>query len=215
MLLLETAPDGRRNWDFRPRLPRWRWRRRVAQAEPDRPARRHLHFPQREQRRREHAGRRQSRSRRAGRGPRRSSSAPPAPSSSGRSASRAAWGRSTSCAVRRTPTRSRSRRASPTATSTSAPPPPAAGSRRHRGDVELHWPPARRSRGGVRADAAPLPELRAAGELTSGEGDWALKALKLRLGQSDVEGGVAFSTRGPVPYAAPISVEPHRPRRSR
>jgi len=47
----------------------------------------------------------------------------------------------------------------------------------------------------------PLPELRAAGELTSGEGDWALKALKLRLGQSDVEGGVAFSTRGPVPYA--------------
>jgi len=47
----------------------------------------------------------------------------------------------------------------------------------------------------------PLPELRAAGEITGGNGDWAVKALTVRLGRSDVEGGIALSTRGLVPYA--------------
>jgi uncharacterized protein involved in outer membrane biogenesis len=47
----------------------------------------------------------------------------------------------------------------------------------------------------------PLPELRAAGELTGGDGEWTLKALTVRLGQSDVEGSVALSMREAVPYA--------------
>ena len=45
----------------------------------------------------------------------------------------------------------------------------------------------------------PLPELHAAGELSGGDGEWAIKALTASLGRSDVEGGVALSTRGPVP----------------
>jgi AsmA family protein len=47
----------------------------------------------------------------------------------------------------------------------------------------------------------PLPEFRAAGELTGGDGEWAVTALTVKLGQSDIEGGIALSTRGVVPYA--------------
>ena len=46
-----------------------------------------------------------------------------------------------------------------------------------------------------------LPELHAAGTLIGGSGDWALPALTVKLGQSDVEGGITLSTRSAVPYA--------------
>jgi AsmA family protein len=47
----------------------------------------------------------------------------------------------------------------------------------------------------------PLPELRADGELIGGGGDWTVRALSVRLGRSDLEGGIVLSTHGPLPYA--------------
>jgi len=49
----------------------------------------------------------------------------------------------------------------------------------------------------------PLPELpvfRGTAELTGGNGDWALKAMSLKLGQSDLEGGIAVNTNTKVPH---------------
>ena len=47
----------------------------------------------------------------------------------------------------------------------------------------------------------PLPELHAGGELTGGGGDWTVRGLTVKLGQSDLEGGVVLSTQGRLPYA--------------
>lgn len=46
----------------------------------------------------------------------------------------------------------------------------------------------------------PLPDFRATGELTGGNGDWTLKALSAKLGASDLEGGIEADLRGKVPY---------------
>lgn len=49
----------------------------------------------------------------------------------------------------------------------------------------------------------PLPELpdfRGTAELTGGNGDWALKALTIALGKSDLEGGIAIDTNAKVPH---------------
>jgi uncharacterized protein involved in outer membrane biogenesis len=49
----------------------------------------------------------------------------------------------------------------------------------------------------------PLPELpdfRCTSQLTGGNGKWALKALTVKLGKSDLEGGLAIDTNAKVPY---------------
>ncbi len=46
----------------------------------------------------------------------------------------------------------------------------------------------------------PLPDFRATGELTGGNGAWTLKALTMALGHSDIEGGIAVNTEGKLPY---------------
>jgi uncharacterized protein involved in outer membrane biogenesis len=45
----------------------------------------------------------------------------------------------------------------------------------------------------------PLPDFRATGVLTGGDGDWVLKALTAKLGTSDLEGGIEIDMRGKVP----------------
>ncbi|HKW53836.1 MAG TPA: AsmA family protein, partial [Stellaceae bacterium] len=47
----------------------------------------------------------------------------------------------------------------------------------------------------------PLPELHADGELVGGDGDWAVRGLTVRLGRSDLEGGIKLSTHGRLTYA--------------
>ena len=51
------------------------------------------------------------------------------------------------------------------------------------------------------ATLPPLPDFRAAGDLKGGHGEWALNALTVKLGRSDVEGAIALDARGAVPYA--------------
>jgi AsmA family protein len=47
----------------------------------------------------------------------------------------------------------------------------------------------------------PLPELQAGGELIGGGGDWTVSGLTVKLGQSDLEGSIVLSTHGRLPYA--------------
>ena len=47
----------------------------------------------------------------------------------------------------------------------------------------------------------PLPELRAEGELSGGGGDWTVQALTVKLGRSDIKGQAVLSTEGRVPSA--------------
>jgi uncharacterized protein involved in outer membrane biogenesis len=54
----------------------------------------------------------------------------------------------------------------------------------------------------AKAVGVPLPQLpdfRGTSELTGGQGKWALQALTLKLGQSDLEGGLEIDTSGKVP----------------
>ena len=45
----------------------------------------------------------------------------------------------------------------------------------------------------------PLPDVRGTAVLTGGEGKWALEALSLKTGKSDLEGGIAIDTNSMVP----------------
>jgi uncharacterized protein involved in outer membrane biogenesis len=45
----------------------------------------------------------------------------------------------------------------------------------------------------------PLPDVRGTAVLTGGEGKWALQALSLKAGKSDLEGGIAIDTESTVP----------------
>jgi AsmA family protein len=45
-----------------------------------------------------------------------------------------------------------------------------------------------------------LPDFRGTSELSGGNGNWALKALTLKAGNSDLDGGLAVDTTGKVPH---------------
>jgi hypothetical protein len=45
----------------------------------------------------------------------------------------------------------------------------------------------------------PLPDVKGTAKLTGGNGQWTLDALTLRTGKSDLEGGIAIDTNGKVP----------------
>jgi uncharacterized protein involved in outer membrane biogenesis len=45
-----------------------------------------------------------------------------------------------------------------------------------------------------------LPDFRGTAELTGGDGEWALKAMTIQLGKSDLEGGLAIDTNAKVPH---------------
>jgi uncharacterized protein involved in outer membrane biogenesis len=46
-----------------------------------------------------------------------------------------------------------------------------------------------------------FPDFRSTGELVGGNGKWEMRALTMKAGDSDLEGGVAVDTTGKVPYA--------------
>jgi AsmA family protein len=46
----------------------------------------------------------------------------------------------------------------------------------------------------------PLPDFRGTAQLTGTGDEWALKALTVKLGHSDLEGGIAVNTHGKVPH---------------
>lgn len=47
----------------------------------------------------------------------------------------------------------------------------------------------------------PLPEVHADSQLSGGGCDWIVRALSVKLGRSDLEGGIVLSTHGRLPYA--------------